>query len=788
MLSEFESKSSAIGSSVSIRKHGLRLRGEQVSLRLMRLASGVPEAGTRDLPRASVFSNSTFGVLRKEIGKILSEDPARLRLFAGGRGDWMIPLCSVAADSDFRINLICPSAELKDDFKTVSELKLSDGDTGAIHIGRKSRCNRASYDLLIRIFLSIKEHERTTHILELMLGRSCFRFLPLCLLAVDLFRAVVHWTTRPQGPTSEKEETEAIADGKQVRKSDADDSEKIEMNDEELKVPHYVVSRIYFDEIFKMLDSAPQFITSQLWDLLMTLPTNSRILQEIQNLGPSWKNSLCSQSVYGLLYSLQVVESLLDDSAVNGGQWSHTFIDSGGLEGLLDVILSARFESPDSVQSSECLALLLKLISLLTVGKYSSKVTGQEEKDGIPLLISYLERGKGYEAFIHRLMYILSDSALAFTQNQSGSALDAGREKVGSFAIDLLTACSIESIQGLKALYDFASCDTWIAQVLLHNGSTPLRQEVAKCILKISQSTVQNVVGAARTPIPRIFFLDLLLPLIQDLAKNRASYESISHRSIDLFSLTNDLLRLPGKLRDSGDMALDTDDNFLSSKLEDVASSLSSSLIHSSAVEERNGTRDDQILIGVLRTLQSLVILRPELRKTLGSSAGMSLVKHIFVSCLFSVPSVESHEVDGPPKCKLQRSRMAAFDLLLCFVDDCTETYDELLNLLYEQCSRFALLDWLTIRAILKTRYVHAWQAKFLNTDTITVCLSRREVRQLHFYQPSQMDKAPCGYVGLRNLGATCYMNSLLQQLFLIPELRAAILQVITIVLVRQWA
>jgi hypothetical protein len=494
---------------------------------------------------------------------------------------------------------------------------------------------------------------------------------------------------------SEKDESETSGDGKQVQKPGTDSPEKTEMNDEELKVPHYFVSRIYFDEIFKMLDSAPQFITSQLWDLLMTLPTNLRILQEIQHLGPSWKNSLCSQTVYGLLYSLQVVESLLDESAVNGGQWSHTFIESGGLEGLLDVVMSARFESPDCVQSSECLALLLKLISLLTVGKYSNKMTGQEEIEGIPLLVSYLDRGKGFVAFIHRLMCILSDSALAFTQNQSGSALDAGREKVGSFAIDLLTACSIESVQGLKALYGFASCDTWIAQVLLHNGSTPLRQEVAKCILKISQSTVQSVIGAAsateRTPIPRFFFLDLLLPLIQDLAKNRASYESLSHRCIDLFSLTNDLLCLPGKLRDSGDMALETDSDLLSSNLEDVAASLSSSLIQSSAVEERNGSRDDQILIGVLRTLKSLVVLRPELRKKLGSSAGMSLVKHIFVSCLFSVPSVDSHAVDGPPKCKLQRSRMAAFDLLLCFVDDCTETYDELLDLLFEQCSRCSI-------------------------------------------------------------------------------------------------
>lgn len=43
-------------------------------------------------------------------------------------------------------------------------------------------------------------------------------------------------------------------------------------------------------------------------------------------------------------------------------------------------------------------------------------------------------------------------------------------------------------------------------------------------------------------------------------------------------------------------------------------------------------------------------------------------------------------------------------------------------------------------------------------------------------YAPRQTDKAECGYVGLQNLGATCYMNSLLQQLFMVPALRFGVL------------
>jgi len=39
-----------------------------------------------------------------------------------------------------------------------------------------------------------------------------------------------------------------------------------------------------------------------------------------------------------------------------------------------------------------------------------------------------------------------------------------------------------------------------------------------------------------------------------------------------------------------------------------------------------------------------------------------------------------------------------------------------------------------------------------------------------------RLPRSKYGYAGLQNQGATCYMNSLLQQLFLIPRFREGIL------------
>ncbi|CAD8154340.1 unnamed protein product [Paramecium pentaurelia] len=139
----------------------------------------------------------------------------------------------------------------------------------------------------------------------------------------------------------------------------------------------------------------------------------------------------------------------------------------------------------------------------------------------------------------------------------------------------------------------------------------------------------------------------------------------------------------------------------------------------------------DQILIGLLKLLNTLIDRIESL------STHQGLFEQI-LSYLFE------NEGETRCKCKSQLSRTAGFN---CFF-----------TLLKSPQNMQKFLD-----VVSPLHYTHTWRTKNFNDWNI----------QSKFHE-----KSSTGYVGLYNLGCICYMNSLLQQLYMVPAFREKLLQV----------
>lgn len=116
----------------------------------------------------------------------------------------------------------------------------------------------------------------------------------------------------------------------------------------------------------------------------------------------------------------------------------------------------------------------------------------------------------------------------------------------------------------------------------------------------------------------------------------------------------------------------------------------------------------------------------------------------ILHNCLFEVPL--NTTLERPPKCKNINTRQEAFLVLLSL---CSKPLN--LELVVNYLGQFHQdPHW-------RTNKTMDWQ-----------------------YSPAALEKSETGFVGLKNLGCTCYMNSTLQNLFMMPSFRAGIMDVRT--------
>ena len=112
----------------------------------------------------------------------------------------------------------------------------------------------------------------------------------------------------------------------------------------------------------------------------MRLPTHTRSMEALKSLETpvKWEELFVNRSPFRLLYSLQILNWLLrdGDETQSGPEWSNRFVENGGLDYLLSLLIVRDNSASDnivncqqnSVTKRACLGLLLKVISYFAVG------------------------------------------------------------------------------------------------------------------------------------------------------------------------------------------------------------------------------------------------------------------------------------------------------------------------------------------------------------------------------------------------------------------------------------
>lgn len=254
----------------------------------------------------------------------------------------------------------------------------------------------------------------------------------------------------------------------------------------------------------------------------------------------------------------------------------------------------------------------------------------------------------------------------------------------------------------------------------------------------------------------------------------------------------------------------------VSKHLKSILTRMTQLLTSYSPLERRGESSLDTYLIGLISATRACILLFPSWTYThpsimFGGEAPVlsenqkakekefaryeSKIGHSIVctigNLLFRIPTPETIQsgagkVAAPPACKTSDSRSAAFTLLLTLTHPIViASFEELKTTLEDDekdsSEKMDIANADRLSSKLETLGMTA--AYFHLNELVNNFIIPRHMERAAIgggintwsYVPLGNEKAPCGYVGLRNLAATCYMNSLMQQFYMVPQFRSRI-------------
>ncbi|KAJ3444426.1 ubiquitin carboxyl-terminal hydrolase [Anaeramoeba flamelloides] len=301
-----------------------------------------------------------------------------------------------------------------------------------------------------------------------------------------------------------------------------------------------------------------------------------------------------------------------------------------------------------------------------------------------------------------------------------------------------------------NSLKEYEQIKKWLKTTLLLSNNYTISQQITDSIITISRST-QSI-----DEIPlRKFFYDLIFGLF-------STFEIESTKSDHYFNLLIELIDLCFQSEDSKDfdpLFIKIINKIQNSKIiekweNNEENNFDSNQNENNKIKNNNNNDSnesydggcqfiDYTLIGYMKVLTVLLKNKPIFTMEYLDES-LLLLGEIFWNCLYKFPKMKdianNQFLNAFPKCKSKKSRGIAHDLLIELVKSNEILFQQLIELLNDQIS--------------KIKIHNTW-----------------------YYSPQDNIRSKLNYPGLRNLGSTCYMNSLLQQMFMIPEFRVGILK-----------
>ncbi|XP_019504479.1 PREDICTED: probable ubiquitin carboxyl-terminal hydrolase FAF-X [Hipposideros armiger] len=321
-----------------------------------------------------------------------------------------------------------------------------------------------------------------------------------------------------------------------------------------------------------------------------------------------------------------------------------------------------------------------------------------------------------------------------YEKTNAGNELDLEDEQVCCEALEVMTLCFALIPTALDALSKEKAWQTFIIDLLLHCHSKTVRQVAQEQFFLMC---TRCCMGHR----PLLFFITLLFTVLGSTARERAKHSG------DYFTLLRHLLNYAYNSNiniPNAEVLLNNEIDWLKRIRDDV---------------KRTGETgvEETILEGHLGVTKELLAFQtPEKKYHIGcEKGGANLIKELIDDFIFPASNVylqymrngELPAEQAIPVCGSPATINAGFELLVALAVGCVRNLKQIVDSLTEMY--------------------------YIGT-AITTCEALTEWE----YLPPVGPRPPKGFVGLKNAGATCYMNSVIQQLYMIPSIRNGILAI----------